>query len=139
MLVVVVVVLVYLIAILFHSYLIASAGLIFAALHAGYRLPNVPSRIATPKPNSTSSGVNDATANPPNLVVPETTTAPAALLPTPTLGRRYDASVGAAILPIAIPTTPAIILKRMPSSINWPITVELLKPIALSVQISLVL
>ena len=66
--------------VLFYSYLIASAGLIFAALHAGYRLPNVPSRIATPKPNSTSSGVNVATANPPNLVVPEMTTAPAALL-----------------------------------------------------------
>ena len=49
--------LVFLVAALAYSYFIASAGFIFAALQAGYRLPNVPSRIAAPKPMIRSSGL----------------------------------------------------------------------------------
>ena len=40
-----------------HSYRIASAGRVLAALHAGYRLPSAPNNTATPNPSSTSSGV----------------------------------------------------------------------------------
>ena len=40
-----------------HSYLIASAGRVLAALHAGYMLPSAPNSTATPNPSSTSSGV----------------------------------------------------------------------------------
>ena len=40
-----------------YSYLIASAGLVLAALHAGYRLPNAPNITAIPNPSSISSGV----------------------------------------------------------------------------------
>lgn len=35
----------------------ASAGLVLAALHAGYKLPTAPNSTAKPNPNSTSSGV----------------------------------------------------------------------------------
>ena len=42
-----------------HSYRIASADCVLAALHAGYRLPTAPNSTATPMPNSTSSGVMD--------------------------------------------------------------------------------
>ena len=44
-------------AALAHSYRIASADRVLAALHAGYKLPTAPNSTATPNPSSTSSGV----------------------------------------------------------------------------------
>ena len=57
----------------------------------------------------------------------------------PTVGMQQRSKLGAARTPMAMPTTPAIALNITPSSMNWLITAELLKPIALSVPISLVL
>jgi hypothetical protein len=56
-----------------------------------------------------------------------------------TAGSNNPDSAGAATLAIAMPTTLASKLSNIPSSMNWLITVQLLKPIALRVPISFVL
>jgi hypothetical protein len=104
-------------AVLVYSYFIASAGRIFAALHAGYKLPKAPSRTDAPNNISISSGFKVAIDNPPILDVPETTATPApAPPPRPTLGSKRDEIVGAAMLPIAMPTIPAIMLNKIPQA-----------------------
>ena len=97
----------------------ASAGLVLAALHAGYKLPSAPSSTATPKPNRTSSGVRVTEIAVDAEVGMDMPSDDIALVTAWVgCGSSRLARDDALNTPIATPTMPAIKLSMIPSSMN---------------------